>query len=335
MFILIDFLKIEIKKLKKKRDKLLSFARLRKEQVRLIKMLMKDITKIYRRLKIIKNFVISKNQPQWVALSVIPVIPPELRPILRLDGDQVAVSDLNKLYQTLFYRNNRFNRTLTTNANLTQRLLQEAVDALIENGKGNGNLVCASNDRPLKSLADMLKGKKGRFRQNLLGKRVDYSGRSVIVVGPTLQVHQCGLPKEMAVELFRPFLIRYLMDKKIVQSIASANQFIQRQSLLLWTVLEQLLDGHPVLLNRAPTLHRLGIQAFQPKLVKGRAILLHPLVCPAFNADFDGDQMAVHVPLSFEARAEAWQIMWSRNNLLSPATGQRILVPRQDMVLGC
>ena len=214
-------------------------------------------------------------------------------------------------------------------------MLQEAVDALIENGKGGADPICASNDRPLKSLSDMLKGKKGRFRQNLLGKRVDYSGRSVIVVGPKLKIHECGLPKEMAVELFQPFLIRRLMTTQIVRTIVSAKRLIQRQDPVIWEILQQVLQNHPILLNRAPTLHRLGIQAFQPKLVDGRAILLHPLVCPAFNADFDGDQMAVHVPLSFQARAEAWKLMWSRNNLLSPATGQPILIPSQDMVLGC
>ncbi|RYY00006.1 MAG: hypothetical protein EOO34_00005, partial [Cyanobacteriota bacterium] len=253
----------------------------------------------------------------------------------QLDGDQVAISDLNKLYQKIFFRNKRFRRTNIENAPYAQRLLQEAVDALIENGKGGSDPICASNDRPLKSLSDVLKGKKGRFRQNLLGKRVDYSGRSVIVVGPTLKLHECGLPKEMAIELFQPFLIRQLVEKKIVPTIITAKKLIHYQDPILWEVLQQVMESHPILLNRAPTLHRLGIQAFQPKLVNGRAILLHPLVCPAFNADFDGDQMAVHVPLSFQARAEAWRLMWSRNNLLSPATGQPILVPSQDMVLGC
>jgi len=292
-------------------------------------------SKIIRRLKLVRDFIRSKARPEWMILSTIPVLPPDLRPIIQLDGDQVAVSDLNKLYQNIFFRNKRFYRTNIENAPYAQRLLQEAVDALIENGKGGSDPIRASNDRPLKSLSDILKGKKGRFRQNLLGKRVDYSGRSVIVVGPTLKLHECGLPKEMAVELFQPFLIRQLMAKKIVPTIITAKNLIHDQDPILWEVLQQVMQSHPILLNRAPTLHRLGIQAFQPKLVNGRAILLHPLVCPAFNADFDGDQMAVHVPLSFEARAEAWKLMWSRNNLLSPATGQPILVPSQDMVLGC
>ena len=291
--------------------------------------------KVIRRLKLARDFVESEALPIWMTLSVIPVIPPDLRPIIQLDGDQVAVSDLNKLYQNIFFRNNRFNRISTESALFAQRLLQEAVDALIENGKGGSEPIRASNDRPLKSLSDILKGKKGRFRQNLLGKRVDYSGRSVIVVGPTLKLHQCGLPKEMAIELFQPFLIRQLVKRNIVSSIVKAKHFIHDQPLILWDLLQQVMDNHPILLNRAPTLHRLGIQAFQPKLVNGRAILLHPLVCPAFNADFDGDQMAVHVPLSAEAQAEAWKLMWSRNHLLSPATGQPILVPSQDMVLGC
>jgi DNA-directed RNA polymerase beta' subunit len=295
-----------------------------------------------RRLKLVRHFRRTKARPEWMILSILPVLPPDLRPIIQLDGDQVAVSDLNKLYQKVLFRNNRMKRhrkntcsTKSDEIKYAQRLLQEAVDALIENGKGGADPICASNERPLKSLSDMLKGKKGRFRQNLLGKRVDYSGRSVIVVGPKLKIHECGLPKEMAIELFQPFLIRRLMSKKFVRTIVGAKGLIQRQDPIIWPVLQQVLQNHPVLLNRAPTLHRLGIQAFQPKLVDGRAILLHPLVCTAFNADFDGDQMAVHVPLSFQARAEAWKLMWSRNNLLSPATGQPILVPSQDMILGC
>ncbi len=295
-----------------------------------------------RRLKLVRYFRRTKARPEWLVLSVLPVLPPDLRPIIQLDGDQVAVSDLNKLYQKVLFRNNRMRRHQKSNCSnksdeikYAQRLLQEAVDALIENGKGGADPICASNDRPLKSLSDMLKGKKGRFRQNLLGKRVDYSGRSVIVVGPKLKIHECGLPKEMAIELFQPFLIRKLMTTKIVRTIVSAKRLIQRKDPVIWGILKQVLQNHPILLNRAPTLHRLGIQAFQPKLVEGRAILLHPLVCPAFNADFDGDQMAVHVPLSFQARAEAWKLMWSRNNVLSPATGQPLLIPSQDMVLGC
>nr|YP_009106260.1 beta' subunit of RNA polymerase [Interfilum terricola]AIT95126.1 beta' subunit of RNA polymerase [Interfilum terricola] len=299
-------------------------------------------TKKLRRLKLIRHFRRTKAQPDWMILSILPVLPPDLRPIIQLDGDQVAVSDLNKLYQKVLFRNNRMKRHRKINSGnksdeikYAQRLLQESIDALIENGKGGSEPICASNDRPLKSLSDMLKGKKGRFRQNLLGKRVDYSGRSVIVVGPKLKLHECGLPKEMAIELFQPFLIRKLMANKIVRTIVGAKRLINNQDSIIWEILRQVMQNHPVLLNRAPTLHRLGIQAFQPKLVEGRAILLHPLVCPAFNADFDGDQMAVHVPLSFQARAEAWKLMWSRNNLLSPATGQPIILPSQDMVLGC
>jgi DNA-directed RNA polymerase subunit beta' len=307
-----------------------------------LKSLLSLRAKKLRRLKLVRHFRRTKARPEWMILSILPVLPPDLRPIIQLDGDQVAVSDLNKLYQKVLFRNNRMKRHQKSNCypksdeiKYAQRLLQEAVDALIENGKGGADPICASNDRPLKSLSDMLKGKKGRFRQNLLGKRVDYSGRSVIVVGPKLKIHECGLPKEMAVELFQPFLIRRLMTTQIVRTIVSAKRLIQRQDPIIWEILQQVLQNHPILLNRAPTLHRLGIQAFQPKLVDGRAILLHPLVCPAFNADFDGDQMAVHVPLSFQARAEAWKLMWSRNNLLSPATGQPILIPSQDMVLGC
>nr|YP_009106416.1 beta' subunit of RNA polymerase [Geminella minor]AIT95282.1 beta' subunit of RNA polymerase [Geminella minor] len=299
-------------------------------------------TKKLRRLKLIRHFRRTKAQPDWMILSILPVLPPDLRPIIQLDGDQVAVSDLNKLYQKVLFRNNRMKRHRKINSGnksdeikYAQRLLQESIDALIENGKGGSEPICATNDRPLKSLSDMLKGKKGRFRQNLLGKRVDYSGRSVIVVGPKLKLHECGLPKEMAIELFQPFLIRKLMANKVVRTIVGAKRLINNQDSIIWDFLRQVMQNHPVLLNRAPTLHRLGIQAFQPKLVEGRAILLHPLVCPAFNADFDGDQMAVHVPLSFQARAEAWKLMWSRNNLLSPATGQPIILPSQDMVLGC
>jgi DNA-directed RNA polymerase subunit beta' len=271
-------------------------------------------------------------------LSRLPVLPPDLRPIIQMEGDQVAVSDLNKLYQKVLFRNNRVKKNSSIKSDemkYAQRLLQEAVDALIENGKGGTEPVCASNDRPLKSLSDMLKGKKGRFRQNLLGKRVDYSGRSVIVVGPKLKLHECGLPKEVAIELFQPFLIRTLMAQKIVRTIVGAKRLLNQKDPIIWKILEKVMQNHPVLLNRAPTLHRVGFQAFQPKLVEGRAILLHPLVCTAFNADFDGDQMAVHVPLCFEARAEAWALIWSRNNILSPATGQPMLLPSQDMVLGC
>nr|AIT94608.1 beta' subunit of RNA polymerase [Chlorosarcina brevispinosa] len=312
-------------------------------QVRRLKKLLSIRAGELRRLRLIKHFRYTKADPEWMVLSRIPVLPPDLRPIIQLDGGEIGVSDLNKLYQNVLFRNNRLQKLLeqpssdkkSPQVRYGQRLLQEAVDALIENGKGGATPICASNERPLKSLSELLKGKKGRFRQNLLGKRVDYSGRSVIVVGPKLKLHECGLPKEMAVVLFEPFLIQRLMTNKIVGKIFLAKKFIQRQDPIIWEILERVMQNHPILLNRAPTLHRLGIQAFQPRLVSGRAILLHPLVCPAFNADFDGDQMAVHVPLSFQARAEALNLMWSRNNLLSPATGQPSIVPSQDMVLGC
>lgn len=311
---------------------------LKKFLYRQLQLLIYSRAKKLRRLKIVRQFRRTKSRPEWMILSILPVLPPDLRPIIQLDGDQVAVSDLNKLYQKVLFRNNRVKRNSSIKSDemkYAQRLLQESVDALIENGKGGADPICASNDRPLKSLSDMLKGKKGRFRQNLLGKRVDYSGRSVIVVGPKLKLHECGLPKELAIELFQPFLIRSLMSKKLIRTIVGAKRLIQQQDPIIWKVLEQVMQNHPILLNRAPTLHRVGFQAFQPKLVDGRAILLHPLVCTAFNADFDGDQMAVHVPLCFEARAEAWILIWSRNNLLSPATGEPMIVPSQDMVLGC
>lgn len=316
-----------------------------KEQQQLKKFLYRQLqlliyrrAKKLRRLKLVRSFRRTKSRAEWMVLSVLPVLPPDLRPIIQLDSDQVAVSDLNKLYQKVLFRNNRLKRNSSLKSDevkYSQRLLQESVDALIENGKGGADPICAANDRPLKSLSDMLKGKKGRFRQNLLGKRVDYSGRSVIVVGPRLKLHECGLPKELAIELFQPFLIRRLMVMKIVRTIVGAKRLIWRKEPIIWKVLQQVMKNHPVLLNRAPTLHRVGFQAFQPRLVDGRAILLHPLVCSAFNADFDGDQMAVHVPLCFEARSEAWMLMWSRNNLLSPATGQPLILPSQDMVLGC
>jgi DNA-directed RNA polymerase beta' subunit len=315
--------------------------RLKKFLSRQKKLLLYSRARKNRRLKLIRQFRRTEVRPEWMILSILPVLSPDLRPIIQLDGDQVAISDLNKLYQKVLFRNTRNIRiqkdpwTSIDEMRYAQRLLQEAVDALIENGKGGADPLCGLNDRPLKSLSDMLKGKKGRFRQNLLGKRVDYSGRSVIVVGPNLKLHECGLPKELAIELFQPFLIRRLISKKLIRTIVGAKRLIQQQNPIIWKVLAEVLQYHPVLLNRAPTLHRVGFQAFQPKLVDGRAILLHPLVCTAFNADFDGDQMAVHLPLSFEARAEAWILMWSRNNILSPATGQPLLVPSQDMVLGC
>nr|YP_636175.1 beta' subunit of RNA polymerase [Tupiella akineta]Q3ZJ92.1 RecName: Full=DNA-directed RNA polymerase subunit beta'; AltName: Full=PEP; AltName: Full=Plastid-encoded RNA polymerase subunit beta'; Short=RNA polymerase subunit beta' [Tupiella akineta]AAV80599.1 beta' subunit of RNA polymerase [Tupiella akineta] len=300
-------------------------------------------SKALRRLKVLRPFKGSHVLPEWMVLSVLPILPPALRPIIPLDSQQVAVSDLNKLYQTVLFRNKRVQRfyndyyslNFSEEMRYAQRLLQEAVDALIENGKGDSAAITASNNRPLKSLSDMIKGKKGRFRQNLLGKRVDYSGRSVIVVGPKLRLHECGLPKEMAIELFQPFLIRRLIFKEVATNFISAKKLIKSNPESILDILREVMENRPVLLNRAPTLHRLGIQAFQPKLISGRAILLHPLVCAAFNADFDGDQMAVHIPLSFQACAEAWKLMGSRNNLLSPATGEPIILPSQDMVLGC
>ena len=309
----------------------------RSELIRLRRLLRRR-SKQVRRFKLAKLFSQSKKRPEWMIVSTLPVLPPELRPIVRLDGGVVVVADLNKLYQKVLFRNNRLEALRMVDLNSVgqaKRLLQEAVDGLLDNGKGGAMPISGPNDRPLKSLSDGLKGKRGRFRQNLLGKRVDYSGRSVIVVGPRLKLHECGLPKEMALELFQPFLSRQLKERGIVENINAAKRFMRQDHPILWEILQQLMQQHPVLLNRAPTLHRLGIQAFQPKLVHGRAILLHPLVCTAFNADFDGDQMAVHLPLSFQAQGEAWKLLWSRNNLLSPATGQPILVPSQDMVLGC
>lgn len=308
------------------------------KEVRRLKKLKIYHFKKVRRAKITRNFINSKVRPEWMTLSIIPVLPPALRPIIRLDGNQLAVSDLNKIYQTIFYRNQRIlntKRLHKAQCVKEQALLQRAVDALIDNGKGGDQSMCALNGRPLKSLSDILKGKKGRFRLTLLGKRVDYSGRSVIVVGPTLLLHQCGLPKEMAIELFKPFLIRYFIKQKKVKTIVAAKQLIDKKDLTLWSILEEIMAKHFVFLNRAPTLHRLGIQGFQPKLVNGRAILLHPLVCTAFNADFDGDQMAVHIPLSLTAQTESRLLMSSTTNILSPATGQPILVPSQDMILGC
>ena len=310
---------------------------LRSQHTRLNK-LRKWRGKQVRRLKVGKLFLQSNKRPEWMMLSRLPVLPPELRPIVRLDGGLVVVADLNKLYQKVIFRNNRLEALRMvdlSSVGQAKRLLQEAVDGLLDNGKGGTIPLSGPNDRPLKSLSDGLKGKRGRFRQNLLGKRVDYSGRSVIVVGPDLELHQCGLPREMAIELFQPFVSRQLKERGVAENINAAKRFMKESHPLLWEILQQLMQQHPVLLNRAPTLHRLGIQAFQPKLVHGRAILLHPLVCTAFNADFDGDQMAVHLPLSFQSQGEAWKLLWSRNNLLSPATGQPILVPSQDMVLGC
>lgn len=292
-----------------------------------------------RRLEVVEAFRKSGNRPEWMILEVIPVIPPELRPMVQLDGGRFATSDLNDLYRRVINRNNRLKRLLELGApdiivRNEKRMLQEAVDALIDNGR-RGRPVTGPGNRPLKSLSDMLKGKQGRFRQNLLGKRVDYSGRSVIVVGPELKMHQCGLPKEMALELFKPFVMKRLVDKGHAHNIKSAKRMVERVRPEVWDVLEEVIKEHPVLLNRAPTLHRLGIQAFEPVLVEGRAIQIHPLVCTAYNADFDGDQMAVHVPLSAEAQAEARILMVSTNNILLPASGRPVTTPTQDMVIGC
>ncbi len=301
--------------------------------------------KLLKRLEIIEAFRLSggddpkkANKPSWMVMNVVPVIPPEIRPMVMLDGGRYATSDLNDLYRRVINRNNRLRRMLTLEApdiiiRNEKRMLQEAVDALIDNGR-HGRAVTGPNNRALKSLSDMLKGKQGRFRQNLLGKRVDYSGRSVIVVGPELKMYQCGLPKEMALELFKPFVLKRLVDKKVTANIKSARKMVDRASTQVWDALEEVIKDHPVLLNRAPTLHRLGIQAFEPVLVEGRALKLHPLVCTAYNADFDGDQMAVHLPLSAEAQAEARFLMLAANNLLKPSDGRPVAVPTQDMVLG-
>ncbi|TML87227.1 MAG: DNA-directed RNA polymerase subunit beta' [Actinobacteria bacterium] len=291
-----------------------------------------------KRLKVVSAFVTSENKPEWMILEAVPVIPPELRPMVQLDGGRFATSDLNDLYRRVINRNNRLKRLLDLGApeiivNNEKRMLQEAVDALFDNGR-RGRAVTGPGNRPLKSLSDMLKGKQGRFRQNLLGKRVDYSGRSVIVAGPYLKLHQCGLPKLMALELFKPFIMSRLVERKSVQNIKAAKKYVDSMVPEVWDVLEEVIAEHPVLLNRAPTLHRLGIQAFEPVLVEGKAIQVHPLVCHAFNADFDGDQMAVHVPLSAEAQAEARILMLSANNILSPASGRTLAEPTQDMVLG-
>ena len=294
--------------------------------------------KIVKRLDTVESFRLSGNKPEWMVMNVIPVIPPELRPMVQLDGGRFATSDLNDLYRRVINRNNRLKRLLELGApeiivRNEKRMLQESVDALIDNGR-RGRPVTGAGNRPLKSLSDMLKGKQGRFRQNLLGKRVDYSGRSVIVVGPELKIYQCGLPKEMAVELFKPFVMKELVARGIAHNIKNAKRMVEKVRPEVWDILEEVIQDHPVMLNRAPTLHRLGIQAFQPVLVEGRAIKLHPLVCTAFNADFDGDQMAVHVPLTPEAQAEARYLMLSVNNLLKPQDGKPVTVPTQDMILG-
>ena len=294
--------------------------------------------RLLKRLDVVESFRLSGNRPEWMILDVVPVIPPDIRPMVQLDGGRFATSDLNDLYRRVINRNNRLKKLLELNApeiiiRNEKRMLQESVDALIDNGR-RGRPVTGPNNRALKSLSDMLKGKQGRFRQNLLGKRVDYSGRSVIVVGPELKMYQCGLPKEMALELFKPFVMKRLVETKAEQNIKSARKAVERAKETVWDALEVVIKGHPVMLNRAPTLHRLGIQAFEPVLVEGRAIKLHPLVCTAFNADFDGDQMAVHVPLSAEAQAEARFLMLAAGNLLKPSDGQPVAVPTQDMILG-
>ena len=294
--------------------------------------------KLIKRLRLVESLIDSNTEPTWFIMDVLPVTPPDLRPMVQLDGGRFATSDLNDLYRRVINRNNRLARLLEMGApeiivRNEKRMLQEAVDALIDNGR-RGRTVVGPNSRPLKSLSNIIEGKQGRFRQNLLGKRVDYSGRSVIVVGPQLSLNQCGLPKEMAIELFKPFVVNKLIERGLVQNIKSAKKKIERSEPVVWDILEEVVEGHPVMLNRAPTLHRLGIQAFEPKLVEGRAIQLHPLVCTAFNADFDGDQMAVHVPLSIEAQTEARMLMLATNNILAPANGKPIITPTQDMVLG-
>src|SRR3712207_3945427 len=294
--------------------------------------------KLAKRLKLIEAFVQSGNRPEWMIMTVIPVIPPDLRPLVPLDGGRFATSDLNDLYRRVINRNNRLKRLIELRApdiiiRNEKRMLQEAVDALFDNGR-RGRVITGASKRPLKSLADMLKGKQGRFRQNLLGKRVDYSCRSVIVVGPELKLHQCGLPKKMALELFKPFIYARLDAKGFSATVKQAKKLVEKEKPEVWDILDEVIREHPVLLNRAPTLHRLGIQAFEPVLIEGKAIQLHPLVCAAFNADFDGDQMAVHVPLSLESQLEARVLMMSTNNILHPANGKPIIVPSQDIVLG-
>ncbi len=305
------------------------------EQQRIYKIREKAI----KRIRILENLVATGSNPDWMILNILPVIPPALRPMIQLENGRFATSDLNELYRRIITRNNRLLRLLEIDApqliiRNEKRLLQEAVDTLIDNGK-RGKIALGANNRPLKSLSNIIKGKYGRFRQNLLGKRVDYSGRSVIVVGPSLKLNQCGLPYEMAVELFQPFIIRELINQGLASNMKIAKNLIQQSQLIIDSVLEKVLISHPIFLNRAPTLHRLGIQAFEPVLVQGRAIKLHPLVCSAFNADFDGDQMAVHIPLSLEAQAECYMLMLAPYNFLSPANGDPIIMPSQDMVLGC
>ena len=316
---------------------------LKKEQKKLRESLTEIKSKVteertIKRLKLIESFISSGNKPEWMILTSVPVIPPELRPLVPLDGGRFATSDLNDLYRRVINRNNRLKRLLDLKApdiivRNEKRMLQESVDALFDNGR-RGRVITGTGKRPLKSLAEMLKGKQGRFRQNLLGKRVDYSGRSVIVVGPELKLHQCGLPKKMALELFKPFLYARLDKLGLATTIKQAKRLVEKEKSEVWDSLEHIIREHPILLNRAPTLHRLGVQAFEAKLIEGNAIELHPLVCAAFNADFDGDQMAVHIPLSLEAQLEARVLMMSTNNILSPSNGKPIIVPSQDIVLG-
>ena len=294
--------------------------------------------KLSKRLKVIQGFIHSKIRPEWMVLEVLPVIPPDLRPLVPLEGGRFATSDLNDLYRRVINRNNRLRNLMQLKTpdviiHNEKRMLQEAVDALFDNGR-HGRPVTGAGNRPLKSLSDMLKGKQGRFRQNLLGKRVDYSGRSVIVIGPELKLNQCGLPKKMALVLFEPFIIRRLKELGFVHTVRGARKMIEKKSPEVWDILEEVTKGHPVLLNRAPTLHRLSIQAFEPVLIEGEAIRIHPLVCTAYNADFDGDQMAVHVPLSLEAIMECKLLMMATSNIFSPSSGKPILTPSQDIVLG-
>ncbi|HFB7878817.1 TPA: DNA-directed RNA polymerase subunit beta', partial [Neisseria gonorrhoeae] len=296
------------------------------------------IKKIAKRLKVLEAFHRSGMKLEWMIMDVLPVLPPDLRPLVPLDGGRFATSDLNDLYRRVINRNNRLKRLLELHApdiivRNEKRMLQEAVDSLLDNGR-RGKAMTGANKRPLKSLADMIKGKGGRFRQNLLGKRVDYSGRSVITVGPYLRLHQCGLPKKMALELFKPFIFHKLEKQGLASTVKAAKKLVEQEVPEVWDILEEVIREHPIMLNRAPTLHRLGIQAFEPILIEGKAIQLHPLVCAAFNADFDGDQMAVHVPLSLEAQMEARTLMLASNNVLSPANGEPIIVPSQDIVLG-
>jgi DNA-directed RNA polymerase subunit beta' len=294
--------------------------------------------KCVKRMRLVSSLIKSMTDPSWMIMDVLPICPPDLRPMVQLDGGRFATSDLNDLYRRVINRNSRLARLIDMGApeiiiRNEKRMLQEAVDALIDNGR-RGRVVTGTNGRPLKSLSNIIEGKQGRFRQNLLGKRVDYSGRSVIVVGPSLKLHQCGLPREMAVELFKPFVINKLIDRQICQNIKAAKKLIEQGPPIVWNILKEVIEGHPVLLNRAPTLHRLGIQAFEPVIVEGRAIRLHPLVCSAYNADFDGDQMAVHVPLSLEAQTEARTLMLADTNILTPASGKPTITPTQDMVIG-